>query len=276
MAIALCRLSSYHDTMNVVTSGFLANAQARQRAIVILIGCLLLLSSMNSVNERALFLPTGAPVGAFSAVPALQPVAALTAPAFVGPPPFLRSSRLVAIANPPTALTPPAGAPGNGIAAPAFPGADTSAPPQPQPDAFTPAAPGNAGPSFGSGIAANPASPGGFFPGTATPETGTPGTDDPGTTTPGTETPGTQTPGTANPGTETPATETPGTGTPAPDTPTPGNPTPGDPTPDNPVPNTPTPVDPLPEPASWVMMITGFFLIGAALRRGRSVALVFG
>jgi hypothetical protein len=70
-------------------------------------------------------------------------------------------------------------------------------------------------------------------------------------TTPGTGTPGTGTPGTGTPGTGTPGTGTPGTGTPGTGTETPDN------------------VSAVPEPSTWAMLLSGFLLIGVALRRGR-------
>lgn len=212
-------------------SGFLANPKTRQHAIVALLGCLLLLNAMTSVNERALFLPSGARPGAFAAIPEPGPVRPIGGTGFLPLPlplrPALLTPPLAGIANPPTTLAPPVGAP-EGIGIPAAPNAGAPVQAPAQSDAFTPDAL-NAPGSVGPGTAFNPAAPGAFFPGTA----GAPGT--PGSGTPGN--PSTGTPGNGDNG---------GNG------------------------GTPTPVAALPEPTSWLLMIVGFFVMGGALRRRRS------
>jgi len=62
---------------------------------------------------------------------------------------------------------------------------------------------------------------------------------------------------------------TPGGGTPgAPGSGTPGSGTPGAENPGT-VPATPTPVSPVPEPSTWAMLLSGFLVVGSALRMAR-------
>ncbi len=166
--------------------------------------------------------------------------------------------------------------------------------------------PGNSGPTgggvpgddFPSGGFPDVGGPGGGtpggFPGVIIPGGGTPGGGTPGGGTPGGGTPGGGTPGGGTPGGGTPGGGTPGGGTPGGGTPgggTPGGGTPGDGTPivlpggpplfppDGGLPTGGTPGGPggtpggpytppagIPEPATWVMLLLGFFGAGGAVR----------
>ncbi len=205
-------------------------------------------------------------------------------PGGVGP--SLPGDLPIGLVGTPSGGTPGGGTPGD-VPGGGFPGGGT-------PGGF-PAVliPGGGTPGGGTPGGGTPGggTPGGGTPGGGTPGGGTPGGGTPGGGTPGGGTPGGGTPGGGTPGGGTPGGGTPGGGTPGggipggggpPDEGSPPNggspiipPDQGTPTipgtPDTPpggdTPGGPgTPPPGIPEPATWALMMLGFFGVGAALR----------